>query len=214
MGDSTEKDDGIHPLDRDYSQPVPSLAKRGWFTKSRGINLGIVGFGVGGVVLLIGIVLSQYGNTSRRFEEMAGQAHRLGMWSILIGGGSIIIAMQTRADMPRGRRRRGDGVLNYSIIAKSGKAPLGIHDWKAALEHFEQLVVSQLASDYFRPELEDVYLELDGFVVAVLCWDREQPGVIRMRLRRRDLLQVKQRCGALLEFLEATLIDDTTGEAC
>ena len=57
MSDLTDEDDGIHPLDRDYVNPVPSPPKRFIFTKSRGLNLGILGFGVGGFILLIGIVL-------------------------------------------------------------------------------------------------------------------------------------------------------------
>lgn len=215
MSDLTDEDDGIHPLDRDYEKPVPSPPKRFIFTKSRGLNLGIVGFGVGGFILLIGIVLSQFGEGSQSFEAMAGNAHRLGMWSILFGGGCIIFTMQARVDKPRRRRRRrkrNTDIVCCSIIAKPQNSQIGIRDWVCALSEFDHLVVSQLTADCLRPELEDVYLYGDGRALAVLSWNPAQQGVIRVRLRRRDLPQLKQRCWKLLEFLGADLVDDSTGE--
>ncbi len=213
MSDLTDEDDGIHALDRDYVNPVPSPPKRFIFTKSRGLNLGILGFGVGGFILLIGIVLSQVGEGVQSFEAMAGNAHRVGMWSILFGGGCIILPMQARVDRPRRRRRKRDpDIVCCSIIAKPQNSQIGIRDWVCALSEFDHLVVSQLTADCLRPELEDVYLYGDGRALAVLSWNRDQQGVIRVRLRRRELPQVKQRCWKLLRFLGADLVDDSTGE--
>ncbi len=213
MSDLNDEDDGIHPLDRDYENPVPSPPKRFIFTKSRGLNLGILGFGVGGFSLLLGIVLSQFGEGSQSFEAMAGNAHRLGMWSILFGGGCIIFTMQARVDRPRRRRRKRDAdIVCCSIIAKPQNSQIGIHDWVCALSEFDHLVVSQLTADCLRPEFEDVYVYVGGRALAVLSWNRAQQGVIRVRLRRRDLTQVKQSCWNLLGFLGADLVDDSTGE--
>ncbi|OUW76756.1 MAG: hypothetical protein CBD74_12800 [Saprospirales bacterium TMED214] len=209
--ESKEEDDGIHPLDRDYTKPVPTARRRLIFTKSRGLNIGIAGFAVGGFVLLIGIVLSQLGEGNRSFEAMAATAHRLGMWSILLGGGCIIFAMQTRADKPRAKRKRGGDVMRFSIVANAGSSPFVLGDWQCALEEFDYLLVSQLRSDWLAPELEDIYLQVDGRVLAVLYWDRVQQGVVRMRVRRQDFRQVKQLCWRLLAFLDAKLVDDSTG---
>ncbi|MDB4759593.1 hypothetical protein OAG34_00120 [bacterium] len=208
MGDSKEVDDGIHPLDRDYAKPVPSVPKRLIFTKSRGINVGIVGFGLGGVLLLIGIVVSQFGEADRSVEAMAGNFHRLGMWSILFGGGCIIFTMQTRADKPR--RKRKKTAVSLTIAASPGNPTLELRDWRCALADFDQLVVAQLTSDCLRPELGDVYLDFDGRVLAVLRWDGDIEGVIRVRFRRRDLIDVKQRCCFLLAYLGAELVDDSS----
>ena len=43
VGESNDEEDGIHPLDRDYTKPVPSPPKQLRFTESRGLNLGILG---------------------------------------------------------------------------------------------------------------------------------------------------------------------------
>lgn len=210
--DRKDDDDGIHPLDRDYSKPIPVPRRKLTFSKSRGINLGILGFGVGGIVLLIGIVLSQFGNTSRAMETMAVSAHRLGMWSILIGGGSVLVGMQARTDkLGRKRRPKRNDVLQFSIVSRSANAPLCLAAWKSALEEFHELVSSPLTMDCLTPELEDVYLGADGLVVAVLSWDRAQAGCIRMRVRRRDVDRVKQMCPPLLRFLDARLVADSTG---
>ena len=211
MGESNEQEDGIHPLDRDYTNPVPSPPKRWILSESRGLNLGILGFGVGGLVLLIGIVLSELGAGNRSFESMASSAHRFGMWSILLGGGCVIFSMQTRADKPRGKRRRDGEILHCAIVSKAGSSPFGLRDWQCALEEFDCLVVSQLTSDCLRPELEDIYFAIGGRVLAVLYWDRTQPGVIRVRLLRRDLRQVEQRSARLLEFLNASFVHDSRG---
>lgn len=119
MSDLTDEDDGIHPLDRDYENPVPSPPKRFIFTKSRGLNLGILGFGVGGFILLIGIVLSQVGEGVQSFEAMAGNAHRVGMWSILFGGGCIIFTMQARVDRPRRVGENGIPILYVARLLQS-----------------------------------------------------------------------------------------------
>ncbi len=211
MADSVDEDDGIHPLDRDYAKPVPSVRKRLIFTDSRGINLGILGFGFGGVVLLIGIVLSQFGQANRTLEAMAGSAHRLGLLSILFGGVCIIFTMQTRADKPRRARKRDGDVLICSITAKSGNPEIGLRDWQCALSDFDYLIASQLTSDCLTPELQDVYLNIGGCVLAVLRWDCGQQGVIRVRLRRGDLTQVMKCSRDLLGVLGANLVDDKTG---
>lgn len=216
MPGSIEEDDGIHPLDRDYTKPVLSPPKRLILTKSRGINLGIVGFGLGGFILLIGIVLSQFGVGNRSYEAMAGNAHRLGMWSILFGGGCIIFTTQTRTSnsrrhRKRRHRKRHTDIVSCSITAKPLNSQIGIRDWLCALNDFDHLVASQLTADCLRPELEDVYLYDEGRALAVLRWDTVQQGVIRVRLRRRELVLVKQRCKRLLDFLGANLVDDSTG---
>lgn len=91
---------------------------------------------------------------------------------------------------------------------------LHIQEWKSALEEFDHLVVSQLTMDCLRPEYEDVYLGVDGVVLAVLRWDGDVFGVVRVRFRRRDLVRVKQGCFRLLIFLDAQLVDDATGDVC
>ncbi|MAI70992.1 MAG: hypothetical protein CMM01_08795 [Rhodopirellula sp.] len=210
-GKGQADDDGIHPLDRDYSTPIPRPKKRFALSKSRAINLGIFGFGFGGVILLVGIVLSQFGDNNRTFQRRAADAHQLGMWSILFGGGCIVFAMQTRTDKPGRSRAQKNEVLSFSIIANAGTPPLRLKTWKSALEELEELVGSQLTMDCLTPELEDVYLGLDGVVLAVLYWDRSECGVIRMRVRRRDLGRVRQCSRPVLEFLGACLVDDSTG---
>jgi hypothetical protein len=213
-GEGNDADDGIHPLDRDYSKPVSLPQKNFLRSKSRAITLGLLGFGVAGVILFIGIILSQVGDGNQSMESMAASAHRLGMWCILFGGCCVIFAMQTRKDKPRRRRKVKNEVQQATILAQTGDSMLHIQEWKSALEEFDHLVVSQLAMDCLRPECEDVYLGVDGVVLAVLRWDGDVVGVVRVRFRRRDLVRVRQGCLRLLMFLDAQLVDDATGDVC
>lgn len=209
-GDGEGGDDGIHPLDRDYTKPVPQPSWKISLGKSIFMKLGVLGFAAGGLVLLLGIVLSQFGKNNRAFETMAGNAHRLGMWSILFGGTCVVVAMQTRADKPQRTRRpwnAANEVLEYRIVAIQGGRVISLQEWKYALEEFDDLVPAQLTADCFSPEMEDVYLVIGDVVLAVMRWDATREGVINMRVRRCDLVKVKQRCFRLLEFLEAGLID-------
>lgn len=204
-GNATVEDDEIHPLDRDYSVPVPPMPRRLVFRDARAIYLGVIGFVFGGLVLLVGIAASQFGDANRTMEGIAGSAHRMGMWSILAGGVSLMHGMRTRANK-HVRKRRSD-VLAFVMQAKDNDEAYTIRDWRHALADRDELVCSDLCADLLRPELEDVYLVVGDDVLAVLRWDSEQGGIIRVRVRRRDVSHMGHRCWELLHFLDAKLVE-------
>ena len=99
----------------------------------------MIGFFIGGVVLLIGVAMSQFGAAHRTFESLAGIAHGIGMCSILGGGVCVMIGMRLRPDRPR-RTRKKKAVLDLIMQRTDERYAIGLNDWIAALEEFEQLV--------------------------------------------------------------------------
>lgn len=208
MSNTKDSDDGVHPLDRDYSIPVPPSPRRFVFREARAIYVGVIGLFVGGVALLFGIAMNQLGEVNRTFESLAGTAHRVGMWSILGGGVCVMIGMRLRPDRPR-RTRKKKAVLDLIIQRTDERYAIGLNDWIAALEEFEQLVPAALTSDVLRPELGDVFLEVGGVALASLRWSSDGGGSVRLRVRRKDVLLFKQRCWSLLQFLDADVVGVT-----
>lgn len=202
-GMATVEDDEIHPLDRDYSVPVPPTPRRFVFRDARAIYLGVIGFVFGGLVLLVGIAASQFGDTNRTMEGIAGSAHRIGMWSILAGGVFLMHGMRTRAN--KQVRKRSSDVLVFVLQPKGNDDAYTIRDWRHALADRDELVCN--GSDSLHPELEDVYLMIGDVFLAVLRWEPEQGGIIRVRVRRGDVSRMGQRCWELLHFLDAQLVE-------
>ncbi len=100
-------DDGIHPLDRDYS--LPSKPPKGWFARlPKWHRIGFVTFGIGfSTLLFTAIVLGSFPGVGW-VESIGSFLHRLAMYIILIGGLIVVVAYQAprRADAHKERMRR------------------------------------------------------------------------------------------------------------
>ncbi|MGI9473239.1 MAG: hypothetical protein ACR2NZ_16985 [Rubripirellula sp.] len=103
-----DKQDGeyeIHPLDRDYSQPVPKTKSRRRTGDGALIRLGAFGFGAGFMVLLGAAIAVSYSTPGGPLETVGSYLHQFGMVIILVAGISVIVAY--RAPKVRAMVRSG-----------------------------------------------------------------------------------------------------------
>jgi len=103
MMDESELD--VHPLDRDYSQPIRPTARKATSFDDKVRRAGFFTFITGFVtVLLAAIVLGSF-RDGGTIEAVGSFLHRGGMFAILIGGSLIILAFRLPAIRARAEAR-------------------------------------------------------------------------------------------------------------
>ena len=87
--DDSEYD--IHPLDRDYYEPVNPTKRKATSTDSKLHRFGLYTFAAGFTTLLLAAVVSGNSSPGGSIERLGSYMHRLAM-VIILGGGALIIA--------------------------------------------------------------------------------------------------------------------------
>ena len=102
----------IHPLDRDYSQPIEKPIRRRGSADGVMIRLGAFGFGAGFLVLLLAAVAISNSSPGGTVETIVSYLHRIGMLIMLMAGTVVILAFRA----PNFRSSVMTG--NYSFFTK------------------------------------------------------------------------------------------------
>ena len=117
-----DDDDGIHPLDRDYSIPSKP-AKNRFFDLSRSHQIGILTFASGFATVLLAAVTLGASPGGGWVETVGSFMHRLAMYMILVGGVLIVYAYQAP-------RYEAAALEREQRLLKRGRANLRQHQYQ------------------------------------------------------------------------------------
>lgn len=114
----------IHPLDRDYSEPVPVRGRKELTSDEQLRRIGVVVFLVGFALVLFAAIMLGIFRGAGWIESFGSSMHRFAMIAILLGGIMIIVsyrlsAIRTRTQMGVAkvrRKRRRDALGLFGML--------------------------------------------------------------------------------------------------
>ena len=182
---NVDGDKNIHPLDRDYSKMTPQKKWTAFRFKSRSSGLGVVGFGVGLLLLLLGIVVDQFKTQTNDFEDYAVNVHKFGCYFILAAGLCVVVGERMKRSLSH--------YVSIAIFSPMSLPPISRNLWIATVHARPDLFVEEQANPAGSAALGNVYLLVSGSAIAHLRWIGGEHGAVDVNFYRRDELAVVER---------------------
>lgn len=182
---NVDGDKNIHPLDRDYTKMIPEKKWKAFCFKSRISGVGVVGFGVGLLFLLAGIVLDQFKTRTNDFEDYAVNFHGFGSFFILGAGLCVVVGQRKKASLTH--------YVSVKICSEKYSSRIRCNLWIATVDARSDLLVEEQANPARSAALGNVYLLVSGRAIAHLRWIGGERGVVDVNFYRRDELAVVER---------------------
>ena len=182
---NVDGDKNIHPLDRDYTKMTPKRKWTAFRFKSRSSGLGVVGFGVGLLLLLLGIVIDQFKTPTNDFEDYAVNLREFGSYFILGSGLCVVVGQRMKSSLAH--------YVSVAIFSPRSLPPISRNLWIATVHARSDLLVEEQANPAGSAALGNVYLLVSGSAIAHLRWIGGEHGAVNVNFYRRDELAVVDR---------------------
>lgn len=182
---NVDGDNNIHPLDRDYTKMTPKRKWTAFRFKSRSSGLGVVGFGVGLLLLLLGIVVDQFKTQTNDFEDYAVNLREFGSYFILGAGLCVVVGQRMKSSLAH--------YVSVAIFSPMSLPPISRNLWIATVHARSDLLVEEQANPADSAALGNVYLLVSGSAIAHLRWIGGEHGAVNVNFYRRDELAVVDR---------------------
>ena len=204
-GDSEGHGNGeyVHPLDRDYTVTAP---KSKWWRlkfKNKGFVVGAVGFAIGGMFLIAGIIASQWLAQTGFTDALATGLHRIGSYCILAAGVCVVVTKR--------REIYGNKYVRIVVVRRNGQSRLSVEEWASLVESNEDLFVSETpvtseASGLEASGLNSVYLVVMGNPLAQFNYAGQRFGLVDVCYLKKNERKVLQWLNPRVKAMKARLI--------